>query len=78
MYLLISLRLGGESPRRDFERMIYESESFAQPENESRSMNIRIGLRNHALNGSSGNYRKKLHGYVKGNDGNLIIEPKQA
>jgi DNA invertase Pin-like site-specific DNA recombinase len=53
-------------------------ESFAQAENETRSMNIRIGLRNRALNGTSGNYRKRVYGYVKDDDGNLIVDPTQA
>ncbi|QWT18232.1 recombinase family protein [Collinsella sp. zg1085] len=62
----------------DDELLISIAESFAQAENETRSMNIRIGLRNRALNGSSGNYRKRLYGYVKDNDGNLVISPTQA
>lgn len=62
----------------DDELMISVLESFAQDENENRSMNIRMGLRNRALNGSSGNYRKRLYGYVKDEQGELIIEPKQA
>lgn len=57
---------------------LYLADIEEQAENESRSMNIRIGLRNHALNGSSGNYRKRLYGYVKDDDGNLVIEPTQA
>ncbi len=62
----------------DDELLISVAESFAQSENESRSMNIRMGLRNRALNGSSGNYRKRLYGYEKDADGNLVIEPEQA
>jgi site-specific DNA recombinase len=62
----------------DDDLLISVAESFAQAENETRSMNIRIGLRNRALNGSSGNYRKRLYGYVKDDDGNLVIEPTQA
>lgn len=58
--------------------LISVAESFAQAENETRSMNIRIGLRNRALNGSSGNYRKRLYGYVKDDAGNLVVEPTQA
>lgn len=62
----------------DDDLLISVAESFAQAENETRSMNIRIGLRNRALNGSSGNYRKRLYGYVKDDDGNLVVEPTQA
>ena len=58
--------------------LISVAESFAQAENETRSMNIRMGLRNCALNGSSGNYRKRSYGYVKDDEGNLVIEPVQA
>nr|DAL21382.1 MAG TPA_asm: integrase [Caudoviricetes sp.] len=62
----------------DDDLLISAAESFAQAENETRSMNIRMGLRNRAMNGSSGNYRKRLYGYVKGEDGELVIEPAQA
>ena len=62
----------------DDELLISVAESFAQAENELRSMNIRMGLRNYALNRSSGNYRKRLYGYVKDEGGNLVIEPTQA
>lgn len=62
----------------DDELLISVAESFAQAENETRSMSIRMGLRNRALNGSSGNYRKRLYGYVKDDDGNLVVEPTQA
>ena len=69
---------GLDTDEVDDELLISVAESFAQAENESRSMNIRMGLRNHALNGSSGNYRKRLYGYVKDEGGNLVIEPTQA
>lgn len=69
---------GLDTDEVDDELLISVAESFAQAENESRSMNIRMGLRNYALNGSSGNYRKRLYGYVKDKGGNLVIEPTQA
>ncbi len=69
---------GLDTDEVDDELLISVAESFAQAENESRSMNIRMGLRNHALNGSSGNSRKRLYGYVKDEGGNLVIEPTQA
>ena len=53
-------------------------ESFVQAENESRSISIRMGLRTGAINGKSGNYRKRLYGYIKNREGELIIEPDQA
>ena len=69
---------GLDTDEVDDELLISVAESFAQSENESRSMNIQMWLRYHALNGSSGNYRIRLYGYVKDNDGNLVIEPTQA
>ncbi len=62
---------GLDTDEVDDELLISVAESFAQSENESRSMNIQMWLRNHALNGSSGNYRIRLYGYVKDNDGIL-------
>lgn len=69
---------GLDTDKDDDNLLISVAESFAQAKNGTRSMNIRMGLRNHALDGSSGNYRKKLYGYVKDEDGNLVIEPTQA
>lgn len=53
-------------------------ESFAQAENESRSENIRIGLAMRAANGMSGLYKRKLYGYAKNSDGELVIDETQA
>lgn len=49
-----------------------------QSENEHRSENIKMGLRFRAESGQSGLYRKPCYGYVKGEDGNLEIDPEQA
>lgn len=53
-------------------------ESFAQAENESRSENIRMGLAMRAANGMSGLYKRKLYGYAKNSDGELVIDETQA
>ena len=58
--------------------MISVMESFAQAENESRRENIRIGLAMKAANGSSDLYRRKLYGYTKNKDWELVIEDEQA
>lgn len=62
----------------DSNLMISVMESFAQAENESRSENIRMGLAMRAANGTSGLYKRKLYGYKKNKDGELIIDDGQA
>ncbi len=62
----------------DSNLMISVMESFAQAENESRSENIRLGLAYRAANGTSGLYKRKLYGYVKNKDGDLVIDDEQA
>lgn len=69
---------GLDSSEVDDNLLISVAGSLAQAENETRSMNIRMGLRNRALNGSSGNYRRRLYGYEKDDKGNLVIAPTQA
>lgn len=49
-----------------------------QSENEHRSKNIKMGLRFCAERGSSGLYKKPCFGYRKNEDGNLILDEKQA
>lgn len=58
--------------------MISVMESLAQAENESRSGNIRLGLAMRAANGTSGLYKRKLYGYTKDKDGELVIDDEQA
>ena len=53
-------------------------ESLAQAENESRSENIRMGLAMRAANGTSGLYKRKLYGYTKNINGELVIDEEQA
>lgn len=62
----------------DSNLMISVMESFAQAENESRSENIRMGLAMRAANGTSGLYKRKLYGYTKAEDGELVIDEEQA
>lgn len=58
--------------------MISIIETIAQAENESRSDNIRWGIKQKAADGSSKLYNRKCYGYVNANDGNLIIEAVEA
>ena len=62
----------------DSDLMISVMESFAQAENESRSENIRMGLAMRAANGTSGLYKRKLYGYTKNINGELVIDEEQA
>jgi hypothetical protein len=62
----------------DSNLMISVMESFAQAENESRSENIRMGLAMKAANGTSGLYKRKLYGYSKNKDGDLVIDNEQT
>lgn len=62
----------------DSNLMISVMESLAQAENESRSGNIRLGLTMRAANGTSGLYKRKLYGYTKDKDGELVIDDEQA
>jgi site-specific DNA recombinase len=62
----------------DSSLMISVMESFAQAENESRSENIRMGLAMRAANGTSGLYKRKLYGYVKNKDGDVVIDDEQS
>lgn len=62
----------------DSNLMISVMESLPQAENESRSGNIRMGLAMRAANGTSGLYKRKLYGYTKGKDGELVIDHEQA
>lgn len=58
--------------------MISIIESLAQAENESRSDNIKWGIKQHAANGTSKLYNRKCYGYTNTSDGSLIIKAKEA
>ena len=53
-------------------------EAVSQAENESRSENIRIGMRFRAANGTLGFYKRKCYGYYNDAEGNLAIDEAQA
>lgn len=62
----------------DSELMISIVESFAQAENESRSDNIKWGLKQRAATGTSKLYDRKCYGYGHDEDGKLIINDDEA
>ena len=58
----------------DSDLMISIIESLVQAENESRSENIRWGIKQRAASGTSKLYDRKCYGYKHDKDGKLIIE----
>lgn len=58
--------------------MISIIESIAQAENESRSDNIKWGIKQRAAQGTSKLYNRKCYGYMNSADGNLAIDEKEA
>ena len=62
----------------DSELMITIIESLAQAENESRSTNIRWGIKQKAAQGTSKLYNKKCYGYDHDEDGKLIINDDES
>lgn len=58
--------------------MISIIESIAQAENESRSDNIKWGIKQRAAQGTSKLYKRKCYGYFNDVDGNLVIDEKEA
>ena len=62
----------------DNDLMISIIESIAQAENESRSDNIKWGIKQRAAQGTSKLYKRKCYGYVNADDGSLIIEKSEA
>lgn len=58
--------------------LISTIEACTQAENETRSDNIKWGIKQRASNGSLGFYRRKCYGYVKDKNGDLVINEKQA
>lgn len=53
-------------------------EACTQAENETRSANIKWGIKQRASNGSLGFYRRKCYGYDKDENGELVINEEQA
>jgi site-specific DNA recombinase len=62
----------------DNDLMISIIESIAQAENESRSDNIKWGIKQRAVQGTSKLYNRKCYGYYNDEDGNLAIDEKEA
>lgn len=62
----------------DNDLMISIIESIAQAENESRSDNIKWGIKQRAAQGTSKLYNRKCYGYYNDEDGNLAIDEKEA
>ena len=58
--------------------LISTIEACTQAENETRSANIKWGIKQRASNGSLGFYRRKCYGYDKGENGDLVINEEQA
>ena len=53
-------------------------ESIAQAENESRSENIRWGIKQRAAQGTSKFYDRKCYGFKHDKDGHLVIDEEKA
>lgn len=67
-----------DTANTDSDLMISIIESVAQAENESRSDNIRWGIKQRAAQGTSKLYNRKCYGYTNADDGSLIIEESEA
>ncbi len=62
----------------DNDLMISIIEAVAQAENESRSDNIKWGIKRHAAQGTSKLYKRKCYGYINDAEGKLVIDKKEA
>lgn len=62
----------------DNDLMISIIESIAQAENESRSDNIKWGIKQRAAQGTSKLYNRRCYGYFNAADGKLAIDDKEA
>ncbi len=58
--------------------MVAVMESIAQAENESRSENIRMGIKYRAAAGTSKLYDRKCYGYKHDEEGHLVIDEEKA
>jgi DNA invertase Pin-like site-specific DNA recombinase len=67
-----------DTDNTDSNLMISVFESLAQAENETRSENIRMGLSFRAAGGTSGLYKRRLYGYDKTAEGELVLNKEQA
>ena len=62
----------------DNDLMISIIEAIAQAENESRSDNIKWGIKQRAAQGTSKLYNRKCYGYKNDAEGKLVIDEKEA
>ena len=67
-----------DTANTDSDLMISIIESLAQAENESRSDNIRWGIKQRAASGTSKLYDRKCYGYKHDKEGHLIIDEETA
>ena len=74
----IFVQEGLDSALSDDEFMLSVIESVAQAENESRSENIRMGMKARAEQGTLGFYSRPCYGYVKDENGDLAIKKEEA
>jgi site-specific DNA recombinase len=67
-----------DTANTDNDLMITIIESIAQAENESRSDNIKWGIKQRAAQGTSKLYNRKCYGYYNDKNGTLAIDEKEA
>ncbi len=67
-----------DTANTDSDLMVAVMESIAQAENESRSENIRWGIKQRAAQGTSKLYDRKCYGYKHNEDGHLVIDEETA
>ena len=67
-----------DTANTDSDLMISIIECLAQAENESRSDNIKWGIKQRAMSGTSKLYDRKCYGYKHDKDGHLIIDEETA
>lgn len=75
---VIFINEGVDSLKDDARLYITVHTAVAQAENESRSANIRWGILRQVEQGKSKLLNRKCYGYVNGENGELIIDEKQA
>ena len=67
-----------DTAHTDSDLMVAVMESIAQAENESRSENIRWGIKQRAAQGTSKFYDRKCYGFKHDKDGHLVIDEEKA
>ncbi len=67
-----------DTANTDSDLMVAVMESIAQAENESRSENIKMGIKYRAAAGTSKLYDRKCYGYKHDENGHLVIDEEKA